>query len=573
MGTITKKKIKGINYYYYVETQRIDGKSRYVNQKYLGSADKLLKMVSDSGKSLQDQVLYAREISFGSIALLYDIASRLGVVDIIDSVAPKRKQGVSVGMYILTAAINRAVAPSSKSGLKDWYETTALPYITGLKSSLFTAQNFWNNTDLSEGQLQLIEDRILQKSIEDFHLDPTDLIYDATNFFTYIDTMNPSELAKRGHDKAKRNDLKTVGLALLVTPEFAVPVLSAVYPGNRSDAGQFAEMMQSLKQRYRDIAGKDADLTIVFDRGNNSEANLDLLECEQLQFHYVGGLKKNQVPELFAVKKSKYQPLACPEEAQEKYKALSAYRMAATVLGREVTTVIVYNPELEKGQLQGIHIDIAKTKAELLSIQERLMKRSRGEIKKGKKPTVDSVTVQVDKVLERREFMKDIFEYEVLEKNGNVYLTFSDSDNKLHGIQETQLGKTALFTDRGDFTDYEIISAYRSAWHVESAFKQMKDTDFLTVRPIFHWTDQKIAVHIFICVLAYRLCSLLRKELHGRGIDCSINQYLTSMNRINRVTTFYGSPDKPKKIEAFTKGDELSGMIEKAYGLQQKYYS
>lgn len=573
MGTITKKKIKGINYYYYVETKRIDGKSRYVNQKYLGSADKLLKMVSDSGKSLQDQVLYAREISFGSVALLYDIASRLGVVDIIDSVAPKRKQGVSVGMYILTAAINRAVAPSSKSGLKDWYETTALPYITGLKPPLFTAQNFWNNTDLSEGQLQLIEDRILQKSIEVFHLDPTSLVYDATNFFTYIDTMNPSDLAKRGHDKAKRNDLKTVGLALTVTPEFAVPVLSAVYPGNRSDAGQFAEMMQSLKQRYRDIAGKDADLTIVFDRGNNSEANLDLLECGQLQFHYVGGLKKNQVPELFAVKKSEYQPLACPADAPGKYKALSVYRMAATVLGREVITVIVYNPELEKGQMQGILINIAKTKAELLSIQERLMKRSRGETKKGKKPTADSVTRQVDKVLERREFMKDIFEYEVLEKNGNVYLTFSDSDHKLHGIQEAQLGKTALFTDRGDFTDYEIISAYRSAWHVESAFKQMKDTDFLTVRPIFHWTDPKIAVHIFTCVLAYRLCSLLRKELHGRGIDCSINQYLTSMNKINRVTTFYGAPDKPKKIEAFIKGDELSDMIEKAYGLQKKYYS
>ena len=58
MGTIIKKKIKGINYYYYVESKRIDGKSRYVNQKYLGSADKLLKMASDNGRSLQDQVLY-----------------------------------------------------------------------------------------------------------------------------------------------------------------------------------------------------------------------------------------------------------------------------------------------------------------------------------------------------------------------------------------------------------------------------------------------------------------------------------------------------------------------------------
>ena len=100
----------------------------------------------------------------------------------------------------------------------------------------------------------------------------------------------------------------------------------------------------------------------------------------------------------------------------------------------------------------------------------------------------------------------------------------------------------------------------------------MKDTEFLTVRPIFHWTDQRIAVHIFICVLACRLCSLLRKELHRKGIECSINQYLKSMNSINRVTTFYGDIKNPKKVEAFISGDELSSRIEESYKLQEKYY-
>ena len=76
----------------------------------------------------------------------------------------------------------------------------------------------------------------------------------------------------------------------------------------------------------------------------------------------------------------------------------------------------------------------------------------------------------------------------------------------------------------------------------------MKDTEFLTVRPIFHWTDQRIAVHIFVCVLAYRLCSLLRKELHRKGIECSINQYLKSMNSINRVSTFYGDNERPRSL-------------------------
>ena len=573
MGTIIKKKIKGINYYYYVESKRVNGKSRYVNQKYLGSADKILKMAVDSGKALQDQVLYAHEIQFGSVALLYDIALRLGVTDLIDSVIPKRKQGASVGMYILTAAINRAVAPTSKSGLKEWYEKTALPYITGLKPSLFTAQNFWNNTDITVDQLREIEDLILKKEKEVFHIDLNNMIYDATNFFTYIDTMNPSELAKRGHDKAKRNDLKTVGLALTVTPDFSVPLLSEVYPGNRSDSKQFAFMMEQLQRRFRTISGKDADITLVFDRGNNSEDNLELIESEGLRFHYVGGLKKNQLPDLFAIKKDRYLPLDCPEKASEKYKALKTSRTRAKVFGRNVNAVIVYNPELEKGQLQGIRINIEKTKTELLDFQGRLIKRAKGEITKGRKPTRESIQKAVSKILERSEYMSDIFEYEILEKDGHFLLTFSDSAKKLETIKEEQLGKTALFTDRTDLTDYQIISAYRSAWHVESSFRQMKNTDFLTVRPIFHWTDQRIAIHIFTCVLAYRLCTLLRRELHEKGIDCSINQFLESMNAVNRVTTFYGDADKPRKLDAFIAGDDLANRIEAVYELQKKYSS
>ncbi len=165
--------------------------------------------------------------------------------------------------------------------------------------------------------------------------------------------------------------------------------------------------------------------------------------------------------------------------------------------------------------------------------------------------------------------MDDIFEYEIFEKDNHVFLTFSDSEDKLDVIREEQLGKTALFTDRSDMSDYEIISVYRSAWHVESSFRQMKDTEFLTARPSFRWTDRRIAVYIFICVLAYKLCSLLRKKLHRKGIECSINQYLKSMNSINRVTAFYGDIKKQKKVEDFISGDELSLRIEESYKLQE----
>ncbi len=127
--------------------------------------------------------------------------------------------------------------------------------------------------------------------------------------------------------------------------------------------------------------------------------------------------------------------------------------MDVFVFGQNVTAVIVNNPELYMGQMQEISINIDKTKEELLSIQARLMKRARGEITKGKKPMVESVTASAGRVLKKREYMADVFGYEALEKDGHVYLTFSSSDQKLAEIKEAQLGKTALFTDRLDFSN------------------------------------------------------------------------------------------------------------------------
>ena len=115
LGSIIKKKIKNNIYYYYVESKRINGKPKYVNQVYLGSAKKILEKHKSSGTP--DKVLYSNVADFGDVTLLYDITARLSIVDIINNVIGKRKQGVSPGEYILTAAINRAVVPTSKNGL------------------------------------------------------------------------------------------------------------------------------------------------------------------------------------------------------------------------------------------------------------------------------------------------------------------------------------------------------------------------------------------------------------------------------------------------------------------------
>lgn len=565
MGSIIKKKIKKYTYYYYVESKRIDGKPKLVNQKYLGTADKILEKVMLLETPLQNRVLYSNEIEFGAITLLYDIACRLDIVGIIDKKLPKRKQGATIGMYILTEAINRAVAPATTVKLEEWFSNTCLPSLTGISSKAFTAQNFWNNTDIEESAIQDIEDAVLKTIIDNYEIDTSHIIYDATNFFTYIDTMQDCDSAKRGHSKEKRNDLRLVGLSLMVSPEFSIPLLHETYPGNRSDSKEFEIMMKNLKQRYEYITGKNTDVTVVFDRGNNSSDNIELLEAGKIPFHYIGGLRRNQADELFLIPRIEYHLLD-----QELFPKQSCYRKKINAFNREVMSVIVYNPALEKGQMQGIILNKEKTSAKLLELQQKLMKRANGKTVKGKKPTVESVKKSIDTML-KTEYMSEIFTYEILEKNGHIYLTYAELPDKLENVRERELGKTALFTDRDDFTDEEIVNAYRSAWHVESSFKQMKDTAHLSVRPIFHWTDKRIKVHIFTCVLAYRLCCLLRKELSEQGIDISINKMLNELSSIRKITTFFGQLDNPEKVESFTIGSELSQKIESIYHLKDKY--
>jgi transposase len=566
MASIIKKNIKGNSYYYYVESKRVDGKPRPVNQHYLGSAERILMLATNPAASLQEKALFSDVEDFGDVMIVWDIARRLDIAGTIDRHCPKRSQGASVGQYIVTEAVNRAVAPVSTSSIRDWYSHTALPLATGLPSGLFTAQDFWNNTDIPESALGDIEEDILASVLKTYGIGTGDIIYDATNFFTFIDTGNPCALARRGHDKAKRNDLRTVGLAMMVTPDFSVPLLSEAYPGNSPDSKEFAVMMGGLRKRIERIAGKDVSVTVVFDRGNGSESNLDLLGDKDIPFHYVTGLKRNQSDALFAIGKGEYKGL----EGEELKGQSACRREDYEAFGRKGTALIVHNPALRDGQMQGILINIGKTTERLVGIQSRLLDRASGKTKGGKKPTTESVASAVGKVL-KTEYMGRIFSFQVVSQDGNPLLTFSKSDSELERLDDAELGKTVLFTDRKDLSDEQIVLDYRSAWHIEHGFRQMKDTSHLSVRPIFHWTDRRIRIHLFTCVLAFRLCCLLRKELSDKGIALPIDRMLDEMSALKSVTTFVGDIDKPGQIHTFSKCSELADKIERTYNLKEKY--
>ena len=557
MASIVAKKKKGKLYYYIVESARVDGKPRIVRQIYLGTTDRILeaiKLKSDLEKETPNPD-YATVLEFGAVSALFDLGERLGIRQIIDEEVGKRDQGLPCGDSILLAAINRAVKPESKNAFyTDWFNETVLPYsIPKANSKNLSSQGFWNNMSLIDSDtIKRIEDKITLKIIKEYNLGSNILLFDNTNFITYIDSDTPSELAKRGKSKEHRSDLRIVGLSLMVSPVNNIPLFHEPYPGNTNDAKRFSEIIDKLKARCQQIQS-NPDLTLVFDRGNNSSSNIEqLIQSNPLAFHYVGGLKQNQCPELLEIPKEKYTPLV-----GNKFGGATAYRTQKAEFGRTVTVVVTDNPELFKLQMRGVENNIAKCVQDFTELSAKLRERENGVKIRGRQYTVESVETRVKNIL-AAEHMKKIFDYDISKNNGSIVLKYSINEDKFDYIKEHILGKSILFTDRDNWSNEQIVSAYRAQYHVEECFKQMKNSEFLTFTPIRHFTDKHITVHTFYCVLALTLASVLNLEFKNLGYNISINRMLKELSEIKQIINFYiYNKIKPTKTITYT---EITGF-------------
>src|SRR5207248_10469756 len=123
MPSLQSYAVRGNHYWRIVESYRDKhGHPRLRVLRHLGTADKLLQLLSQA----PGRPLCAEERDFGATAALWDLARQLDLLRTIDAQAPKRKQGPSVGEYLLLATLNRALAPTSKRQLAAWYRNTIL---------------------------------------------------------------------------------------------------------------------------------------------------------------------------------------------------------------------------------------------------------------------------------------------------------------------------------------------------------------------------------------------------------------------------------------------------------------
>jgi transposase len=530
MASLTPKTIAGRTYYYARECQRVNGKPKIVKTTYLGSLDHILQALAQAQAPLQPKT--ARLSSFGDVAALYDLARQIGLVELIDAQLPKRDQGLSIGQYLLLAALNRAAHPTSKAQLADWYQHTVLPRLLPATADQLSSQAFWNHMErVTAADIQAIEQALSHRLIRQFKLSLRLLVYDGTNFFTFINTRTPARLPARGHNKQHRGDLRQVSLGMLVSTDFHVPLFHLAYTGNLTDATAFQTVSEELAQRYRQLAQGCEHITLIFDKGNNSTQAFDTLG--QSPFHFIGSLVPSQHADLLAVPLEQFAPLA-----EERLARCLAYRTTKQVFGQERTIVITYNENLLEGQMQGLTASLTKARRKLDELQASLRRRGEGRLKQGRAPTTESVRKQVEQILSGQ-FLKRLLHCEVTSGAVVPGLSYRTDTAALARLTRTHLGKTILFTDNADWSNEEIVLGYRAQHHIESAFRDMKNPHFLGWSPMFHWTDTKIRVHAFYCVLALTLTSLLQRTLHGQGLEVSLQRMMELLGGIQEALLIY----------------------------------
>lgn len=549
MASIVGKKQGGRTYYYLVESARVDGKPRIVSQQYLGPAEEVTARLA--GASAGEPVR-SQHKTFGDLAAVWSVLERLDVAGVVDAVLARRSDaGASVGTYIALATANRVVAPCSKAAFADWWASTAGPRWVRMSTAALDHRRFWDAMDrLGESDLAVIEAELGRRLVTEFDLDTTGLVLDMTNFATYIDSTNTrAPIAQRGKAKQKRVDLRLVALALVVTRDGGVPLLSHAYPGDRPDVTQFGAVITDLVARYRGLATSVESLTVVYDAGQNSAANHQLVEDAGIGF--VGSLPPSDHPDLLAIPASRYRPVE-----EERYPGLTCVDTVVTALGVQRRAVLTHSPTLHAAQSRGFDQTLTRARARLGELQARL---ARGRTRRHRTKVEAEIAA-----ITRPRWVGEVIKATLAGENpGELRLTWRTDARARAALEERIFGKRILFTNRTTWSPAQVVAAYRSQNEVESSFRQMKDPHVVSFGPMHHWTDQKIRVHVFYCVLALTIAHLMRREAERAGLHLSVRELLDQLAGIEETVLLYhdGGKGRPRARRMLTETTDLQDRL------------
>ena len=549
---VYKKKNQTGKYYYYLgENKSVKGVTVRAKEIYLGTADNIFQKIN-SKFDLEKINTYEYGLT---VSLLQQIRES-GLYRALNDALPFNVRGVPASIAVIIILINKIIDPQTKNSINKWYNQSVLNKLIPIESSKLTSQFFFDCIrELNQKRIQKIEQKMAKnvKIIEEMD----SILCDMTHIETYIQEHEGNILPQRGRTRTKTGR-RIVNLALMITRENSIPLFHLPYPGNINDYTEFAEVVRILEKKYSFLTGNGKKkVTIMIDKGNNTEENINGLE--DAKYYFVGRLRPSNFPELIN------KPI---REFKDKYnKDTCSYSIFKDVYGRKRKIVVKFSKKsFDKSYGEFMDL-IERRRHQIKSLENNInfkLKHGKNNSKLfwQKKENVESA---IERILNKKP-TKNLFIYILAHNNLKIDIKIKINQNEYDG-RINLIGKYILFTNRKKWSSSKIIKAFLDQYLIEDQYKTLK-SDRIKLSPLNHWTDDSIRADIFLSVLSLQLMNLFLMKVKNKGIDFSNNKILETLEQIK--VSYYKLKNSEYEIDILNETDEDKRLLLNKLNLQNK---
>jgi hypothetical protein len=410
------------------------------------------------------QILRARP--HGHVALVWAMARRLGLTALVGPACSERD-------LALALIVARVVRPGSKLATTRWWADTTLGHDLGVAAA--TTDDVYHAMDWLLARQPAIERALARR-----HLEPGGLAYyDLSS--SYVEGRH-CDLAVRGYSRDQKVGKDQIEYGLLTDAD-GRPVAVEVFAGNTGDPAAFTAAVRTVRRRF----GLER-LVMVGDRGMITSARIQALRA-------LDGM--GWIPCLRA----------------SAIKQLAEAGAVQLSLFDEVNLAEITHPDFPGERLiacrnPALATERARKRDELLAATEAELDKVTRLVRSGKLVDRAKIGVRVGKVLSRYKVAKH-FTLDI----ADGHFAHARKQDQIHAeaaLDGIYVVRTSVPADRLDAAG--VIGAYKRLAGVERAFRSLKSVD-LQLRPIHHWTPDRVRAHVLVCMLAAYVTWHLRRAL------------------------------------------------------------
>lgn len=452
------------------------------------------------------ELLSARD--FGHVYAVCETWNRLGLSEILDHLGIAGDASFPVSDLVRLMVVNRVCDPCSKLALLEWLDGVHFP---GYEEDRPSYHHLLRAMDRLLAIKEQAEPVIAHQFLSLFD-QPVDLVfYDITStYFEGDRSIGEDDIRRYGYSRDGRFDRRQITIGVVMTRD-GIPLCHHVFPGNTVDKTTVAEVVRDIRSRFN-----LGNVIFVGDRGMLSDENLETILDEELGFIVAHPLRRSQISaSVIAGLKSQI------DRTSDEEQFLCEERTS-------VRFVLAYSPQIAR--------EVAKERQARLSRSDGFiadcLRKLASPTGRGRRATPQGIYDRI------RDYLRDhhlLSFYEIDLVNSEVVVR---ADETARSWEETIGGMLLLETTDMDLPPEEVVRRYKELAEIERGWRALKSS--LMLRPLYHWTENRIRAHVFLCVLALQIERLMRRRLQsvsvGKAID-RLRRIKAGELRLGSVTT------------------------------------